>query len=90
MLKVAGRLNVGVIFAFLTAEALVDKVDEDPLAEVAEFHHALTEESHALLGFLHGQKKLADGFLDAFDFLAGGRAALGHTSQCEDVRSSRR
>ena len=39
--EVAGGLLIGVVFVFLTAEALIDEVDEDTLAQVTELIHAL-------------------------------------------------
>jgi len=49
LLEVTGRLYVWVILIFLTAEALIDEMNEDALTQVAELDHAFQESVDATL-----------------------------------------
>ena len=67
--KVARRFNFRIILTFLATEALVDEVNEDTLAEVAEADHALEEGLDAPLGLLKAALKLGEDLPRSLDLL---------------------
>ena len=57
-LEVTRRLYIRIILVFLTAEALVNEVDEHAMAEVAELDHAPEISLDAVLCLLKASRKL--------------------------------
>ena len=68
-LQVTGWLLLWLILVFLTAEALIDKVNERALAQVTELCHAMIEGSDSLEGILEARCDLLHGITNAFNAL---------------------
>ena len=69
--EVARRLLIGVIFVFLTAEALIDKMDKDTLAQVTELIHALPIVENLGLSLIQSGVKMLEDVSSVLYLLSG-------------------